>query len=126
LRRNLHNSAALGSEGVQREVIIFLLFDRASKSIARSEKEKLMIGKATVFAIVMLAPGFAFAADTGTAGAAPAVTAHDSATTVTTGKSDVKSDVKANPDSTVKTAKAKGHKTKAAVPAAEKKTDTKS
>ena len=85
-----------------------------------------MIGKATVFAIVMLAPGFAFAADTGTTGAAPAVTAHDSATAVTTGKSDVKSDVKAKPDSTVKTAKAKGHKTKAAVPAVEKNTDTKS
>ncbi len=84
-----------------------------------------MIGKATVFAIVMLAPGFAFAADTGTTGAAPAVTTHDSATTVT-GKSDVKSDVKAKPDSTVKTAKAKGHKTKAGVPAVEKKTDTKS
>ena len=100
-----------------------------------------MIGRATVFAIVLLAPGLAFAADSASTSAAPPVSAHDTAGTTAAPKSDVKSDAKAKPDTavvksdvksdatakpvaTVKTVKAKGHKGKA-TPAAEKKTDTK-
>ena len=84
-----------------------------------------MIGKATVFAIAMLAPGLAFAADSASTGAAPAAAAHDAATTGTAAKADVKSDATTKAATTVKTAKAKGHKNKAA-PAVEQKTDSKS
>lgn len=46
-----------------------------------------MIGKATVFAIVLLAPGIAFAADSAATAAAPATAAHDTATAGTVTKS---------------------------------------
>lgn len=92
-----------------------------------------MIGKATIFAVALLAPGIAFAADSVSTSTAPAVTTHDSAGTGAAAKADVKSDAKADvkvdakakPDAAVvKTAKAKAHKAKA-VPAVDKKTDTK-
>jgi hypothetical protein len=82
-----------------------------------------MIAKATVFAIVLLAPGFAFAADSGTSVVVPPAGAHDTAGAPAAAKSDVKSDVTVKAG--VKTAKAKGHKNKTA-PATEKKTETKS
>lgn len=53
-----------------------------------------MIGKASVFAVVLLAPGIAFAADSAATAAAPAAAAHDTASPATSTKSDVKSDVK--------------------------------
>jgi hypothetical protein len=95
-----------------------------------------MIGKATVFAIAMLAPGFAFAADSGATGTAPAVAAHETA--------DVKPDSVKSADTTakantavkkvkaVKTVKTTAHKAKAvpdadkAAPAVDKKTESKS
>ena len=78
-----------------------------------------MIGKASVFAIVLLAPGFAFAADSTATTAAPAPAVHDTASATTT-----KSDVKSDSAPKGKVAKAKTHKDKAGV--AEKKTDQKS
>ena len=89
-----------------------------------------MIGKATVFAIVMLAPGFAFAADSAATATAPAVVAHEKADSATAVKTDGKDAKSTTADAktavkTVKTAKAKTHKAKV-VPGAEKKTDSKS
>jgi len=78
-----------------------------------------MIGKATIFAIVLLAPGFAFAADSAATTAAPAAAAHDTASATTGAKSDVKTGVKQT------VAKAKTHKAKAGA-AVEKKADQKS
>jgi hypothetical protein len=142
----LHNSAALGSERIHGRLIIFPSLIAYLINSARSEREKLMIGKATVFAIAMFAPGFAFAADSAATGAAPAVAAHEKADTAaakTDSKTDVvKSGVKADTDvkadatakkvKTVKTVKTTAHKAKAvpaadkAAPAADKKTDSKS
>jgi len=50
-----------------------------------------MIGKATVFAFLLLAPGIAFAADSAATAAAPA---HDTASAATSTKPDVKTDGK--------------------------------
>jgi hypothetical protein len=143
----LHNSAALGSERVHGQLIIFPSLIAYSINSARSERKKLMIGKATVFAIAMLAPGFAFAADSAATGAAPAVTAHENADASATVKTDSKTDsvksgvkadtnVKANAEvkkvKVVKTARTTAHKAKTtpaadkAAPAADKKTDSKS
>ena len=102
-----------------------------------------MIGKATVFAIAMLAPGFAFAADSGATGTAPAVAAHEkadaSAAVKTDSKTDsVKSGVTADSKANATVKKVKvvkkttAHNAKAvpaadkAAPAADKKTDSKS
>jgi len=70
-----------------------------------------MIGKATVFAIVLLAPGIAFAADSTATTAAPAPAAHDAASAATSTKSDVKTDAKQDVKSDVKekVVKAKTH-----------------
>ncbi len=89
-----------------------------------------MIGKATVFAIVMLAPGLAFAADSAATANAPAVAAHEKADSTTAVKPAVKDAKSTSADAktagkTVKTAKAKTHKAKV-TPDAEKKTDSKS
>lgn len=62
-----------------------------------------MIGKATVFAVALLAPGIAFAADSAATAAVPAAAAHDTANATTSAKPDVKTDVKP------KVVKAKGH-----------------
>lgn len=78
-----------------------------------------MIGKATVFAFALLAPGVAFAADPAAVAAAPATAAHDTAASPTSAKSDAKTGVKQ------KVAKTKTHKGKADA-AAPKKADQKS
>ena len=78
-----------------------------------------MIGKATIFAIVLLAPGFAFAADSTATAAAPAAAAHDTAGAANSAKADAKTDVKQT------VAKAKRHKGKAGAEE-QKKTDQKS
>ncbi|MDE2474329.1 MAG: hypothetical protein KGO48_04715 [Alphaproteobacteria bacterium] len=78
-----------------------------------------MIGKASVFAFALLAPGIAFAADSAATAAAPAAAAHDTASTATNAKSDAKTGVKQT------VAKAKTHKTKAGA-AVQKKADQKS
>lgn len=78
-----------------------------------------MIGKATVFAFALLAPGIAFAADSAATTAAPAAAAHDTASAATNTKSDGKPVVKQN------VAKAKTHKAKAGA-AVQKKADQKS
>lgn len=85
----------------------------------RGPKEILMIGRATIFAIALMAPGFAFAADSAVTNAAPAAAAHETAG-ATTAKADVKADAKS--DTKAKVAKGKGHKAKAG----ENKTEQKS
>lgn len=78
-----------------------------------------MIGKTTIFAMALLAPGIAFAADSAATTVAPATAAHDTASATTSAKSDAKTVVKQ------KVAKAKTHKTKAGA-AVQKKADQKS
>lgn len=76
-----------------------------------------MIGKATVFAIALLAPGLAFAADSAATVTTPPAAAHDAASAATGTKSDVKAPATKN------VAKAKTHKAKAgtAAPKTEQK-----
>jgi hypothetical protein len=121
----------------------FPVIDRVNHQFSAVRKEKLMIGKATIFAVAMLAPGFAFAADSAVTGAAAAAPTHESAAVKTDSKTDsVKSgvtadtNVKANATvkkvKAVKTVKTTAHKAKAvpaadkAVPASDKKIDSKS
>jgi hypothetical protein len=100
--------------------------DRASFLAARSERKKLMIGKAGILAIALLAPGVAFAAAPAADTAAHATV--DAGAKADSVKADSKADVKAEaakPAKVVKTAKAKTAKAKAkAAPAVEKKTDS--
>ena len=96
-----------------------------------------MIGKATVFAIAMLAPGFAFAADSGaTTGTAPAVAAHEKTDakrdSVKSADTPAKANTAVKKVKVVKTVKTTAHKAKAvpaadkAAPVVDKKTDSKS
>jgi triphosphoribosyl-dephospho-CoA synthetase len=126
LRREIHNSACFGSERVHERAITFALLIAHLTCSARSERKKLMIGKATVFAIVMLAPGLAFAAASAATESKPAVTAQEKADSSTAVKADTKSTTADTKTAkTVKTAKAKTHKAKV-LPDTEKKTDSKS